>query len=521
MSHIMHFAFSTRSHLLCWPFTATLALFALGATARGQSYAVTDLGTLGGTNCIAYGINSQEQIVGAAQTVMGDYHGFMFDAGRMIDLGTMGGRNSWAYGINDGGWMVGTAELAGTNSHAFLCTNALMNPFLVDLGTLGGSNSVACMLNVQGDIVGWSGMTNTSQHAFFMTNFSIGDMMDLGTAGGTNSAASCINSNQMVVGYAMMPDGDDEPIMSTNALFGSSSMMMMGMGGMGASGGHSWFVNNLGDTAGSAAMADGNHHAIVSGSGGMMGQKIVDLGTLGGTNSIAYCINDAGTVVGTAQLSNGVMHAFMVSNALAGMARMIDLNNMVPTNSGWELMEARGMNAAGQIVGWGMFAGRTNAFLLTPVRDPIVMVSAPTSQIVGPGTMVALQVGLNASEPLTYQWLHNGMLLPGATNAVLNLGMSTANAGRYTVTVRNAVGTVASCSSLVSMFNLQFTNGMAYLMLSSAAGTSFRIDCSDLLGTGGHWQTLTNLSVMGPMRQVIDTGAAGSRTRFYRAAMLP
>ena len=130
------------------PSPASLAiLLALTSAARGQFYAVTDLGTLGGTNCIAYGINNHEQIVGTAQTGMGNYHGFMFDGRGMVDLGTMGGSNSWAYGMNDNGWMVGASGMPGTNMHAFVCTNALTNPVMMDLGTLGGSNSAAWMIN--------------------------------------------------------------------------------------------------------------------------------------------------------------------------------------------------------------------------------------------------------------------------------------------------------------------------------------------------------------------------------------
>ena len=51
-------------------------LLALACPARAQFYAVTDLGTLGGTNGMAYGINNHEQIVGAAQTGVGNYHGY-------------------------------------------------------------------------------------------------------------------------------------------------------------------------------------------------------------------------------------------------------------------------------------------------------------------------------------------------------------------------------------------------------------------------------------------------------------
>jgi probable HAF family extracellular repeat protein len=379
------------------------------------------------------------------------------------------------------------------------------------------------MIDMHGDMVGWAAMTNGTYHAFFMTNGSMGHMMDLGTAGGTNSEAYCINSNRMVVGYTLMSDGSMEPIMSTNALFGSSSMVTMGMGGMnGAAGGQSWSVNNMGQEAGQAMMSGGNFHAFASGSSGMMGRSTVDLGTLGGTNSYAYCINDAGTVVGAAQMGNGVYHAFMVTNAMGGMVRMLDLNTLIPTNSGWDLMEARGMNTAGQIVGWGMHTGHTNSFLLTPVTGSTMMTSAPGSEVASPDGMISLQMQMSASEPLTYQWLHNGMPIPGATNATLTLpGMAMADAGQYTVMARNGVGTVASSSAVVGMFSLAMSNGMPRLSVAAPTGTQFRLDYSDMVGAGVNWQTLPNFTLIGVTSEMKDTPPSGLRTRFYRAMMMP
>lgn len=507
-----------------WPLWSSLAMLALGSAAHAQFYAVTHLGTLGGTNGMAYSINNHEQIVGTAQTAMGNYHAFMFEGGRLMDLGTLGGSNSWGYGLNDSGWMVGASDMATTNMHAFLCTNALMmNPTMMDLGTLGGSNSAAWMVNMHGEMAGWAAMTNGSHHAFFMTNSMFGGMMDLGTAGGTNSEAYCINSNRMVVGYAMMSNGSMQPIMSTNSMLGSASMMTMGMGGMGASGGQAWFVNDMGQTAGQAQMPGGNHHAFASDSGNMMGGGMnVDLGTLGGTNSVAYCINNAGTVVGMAELTNGVHHAFMVTNALGGMVRMMDLNGLVPTNSGWEMMEARGINASGQIIGWGMFAGHTNAFLMTPVSGPVMMMSGTSAQIVGPGASVSLQMQMSTSEPLTYQWLHNGVVMPGATNATLNLpGMNMGNAGQYTVTVRNTMGTVANLSVPISMFSMMVTNGTPHLTVAAPTGSHFRIDSSDRVGSSTIWQTMTNFTMLGSVKQMSVTPPQGSSARFYRAVMMP
>jgi probable HAF family extracellular repeat protein len=509
------------SRRAAWPLWCGAALLILAGVAHAQFYAVTDLGTVGGTNSMAYGINNHEQIVGAAQTSMGNYHAFLFDGGRMMDLGTLGGSNSWAYGINDQGWMAGAAGLPGTNMHAFLCTNALMNPAMLDLGTLGGTNSAAWMINMRGEMAGWTAMTNGSHHAFFMTNHVFGGMMDLGTAGGTYSEAYCLNSNRMVVGYAMMSNGTEEPIMTTNAMFGGSSMRTMGMGGMGASGGQSWFINDLGNTVGQAQMLGGNHHAFVSRSGGMIGGVNVDLGTLGGTNSVAYCLNNAGTAVGMAEMADGTRHAFMVANATSGIATMRDLNNLVPADSGWMLMEARGINAAGQIIGWGMHGGRTNAFLLTPVSAPVMTMAAPSPQIVGPGATVTLQMQMNAGEALTYQWLHDGTSITGATSPTLNLGgMNMASAGQYTVMVRNSVGTVAMTSVAVDMFSMKLTNGVPHLAVAAPAGSHFRIDYSDTVGGGTNWQVMTNFTVMGSMNQITDTPSPGSHARFYRAVML-
>jgi hypothetical protein len=220
--------------------------------------------------------------------------------------------------------------------------------------------------------------------------------------------------------------------------------------------------------------------------------------------------------------TNGMPHAFLVTNALGGTVRMMDLNNLIPTNSGWELMGARGINTAGQIVGWGMFAGHTNAFLLTPVSAPVTMITASASQMVGPGTPMALQMQMSASEPLTYQWLHDGLVIPGATNALLTFpGMNFTNAGEYTVTARNAMGTVASASMAVSLFSLNLTNGMSHLTVAAPAGSQFRIDYADHLGNGMNWQTMTNFTIMGGMNQMSDLPPPGSPSRFYRATMLP
>jgi probable HAF family extracellular repeat protein len=67
-------------------------------------------------------------------------------------------------------------------------------------------------------------------------------------------------------------------------------------------------------------------------------------------------------VVGSSNTSgDAASHAFLYSGS-----KMYDLNDLIPAGSGWELIEAAGINDAGQIAGVGSHNGNSRAFLLTP-----------------------------------------------------------------------------------------------------------------------------------------------------------
>lgn len=90
------------------------------AHAQG-TYDVIDLGTLGGTQSSAAGINESGQVAGSSGSADNSVRAFLWtdtnsngqsDPGEMIDLGTLGGPNSTAQGINESGQVVRASGLA-------------------------------------------------------------------------------------------------------------------------------------------------------------------------------------------------------------------------------------------------------------------------------------------------------------------------------------------------------------------------------------------------------------------------
>jgi probable HAF family extracellular repeat protein len=162
-----------------------------------------DLGTLGGPQSIAEGINNSGQVVGWSRIAgqgLTTYHAFLWSAGNgMVDLGVLGGFApfSIARDINDAGQVVGLSTVStGLDTHAFLWS---ASTGLTDLGTLGGPNSQAIAINNSGRVVGWSHTANLEIHPFMWT--AAGGMVALGMLNGaTSSQALGINQAGQVVG---------------------------------------------------------------------------------------------------------------------------------------------------------------------------------------------------------------------------------------------------------------------------------------------------------------------------------
>ena len=83
----------------------------------------------------------------------------------------------------------------------------------------------------------------------------------------------------------------------------------------------------------------------------------------GGKQGLALGINSENQVVGVIETANGEAHA-----AVWLKGKVIDLNDLVEQREGWTLVQARGINNKGFIIGTGIKDGHVGAFLVGPIR---------------------------------------------------------------------------------------------------------------------------------------------------------
>ena len=349
-------------------FTVVLAcLTALPTFADVAKYNILDLGTLGGSDNSALGINSSGRVVGFAQ-VPGGYHPFRTAANSPIspgtdDLGTSGGTESYAYGISDLNQVVGYSSTVGiANSHAFRTASNGKVTASSDLGTLGGPSSIGYAINASGQAVGGSQLTANGNYHAFRTgpNGLITASSDLGSLTG-DAYAQGINASGQVVGVASTAQNASSHAFRTtaNGIIDATS----DLGTLGGLHAIAYGINDSGQAVGSSFLAGNTvQHAFRTTPNGLI-TPASDLDTPDSVNSRAYGINASGQTVGYKETTSGVMHAFFADVT----GPMVDLNDLIPAGSGWTLVEARSINTSGQIVGRGILGGENHPFLLTPV----------------------------------------------------------------------------------------------------------------------------------------------------------
>lgn len=147
----------------------------------------------------AYGLNDRGQIVG--QMPAGDSqqrHAFLWENGTFTDLGTLGGSNSMAWDINNRGEIVGRSEVRETAAgdspayRAFLYRDGRM----MTLGDLGLPDNFGYRINENGQVLGGGYVTGSERQPYFVWQDGQGEV--LRASDGSPLAARDINDAGVV-----------------------------------------------------------------------------------------------------------------------------------------------------------------------------------------------------------------------------------------------------------------------------------------------------------------------------------
>jgi probable HAF family extracellular repeat protein len=336
-----------------------VALTAVSANA-GTGYTFVDLGTLGGNDSGALGINDQGQIVGwstipGCSTASGAdcRRAFLWDNGVMTDLGFLpGDEGSVANSINNSGVIVGNSErdvIAGSGTYRAVIWNSVGPP--TPLVNFGVGTSYAKDINSSGTVVGYVSHATTLRDTAVTWQNNV--ITDIGASEPHEySRGTGLSDNGQVASMAwnLFSPGDSMHFDGTWTQIG-------GFGQFENSEAHD--LNDSGRIVGTQAFPNGNWHAAMW----QAGQNgATDLGVLPG-HSLGYLldVNEAGAAVGYSLYEAGPVYTRAI---YSDGVTLTDVNTLLPAGTNAILWDAMEINEDGDIVGAAEINGQFRAYLL-------------------------------------------------------------------------------------------------------------------------------------------------------------
>ena len=328
----------------------------LRVTVITSVYTATDLGTLGGEGARAFAIDDQGRVVGVAQDEQGVVRPFVWQNGAMTFLGAQQGQ---AFAV-DGSAVVGVTARDGEAFAALWNTGTPASP-----PTLL-STRFSQAYDVAGTFVVGTALEGSRLRA---ARWQGGGEELLATPASASSQALGVEPSGRVSGTVIQADG------RRAAAWTRDGALRLLEGGAGLA------INAQGTVVGSS-----EGHAALWRDGV---RTLLDSSDV---QTEALRINDAGTVVGgrVGSVSSKTMHPVLdpahdPMSSLRALGKngaqqitgafvwergyVTDLNATLRDAEGVDLIEARDVNSAGQIVGYALIDGVPRAFMLQPASN--------------------------------------------------------------------------------------------------------------------------------------------------------
>ncbi|HSH16196.1 MAG TPA: immunoglobulin domain-containing protein, partial [Verrucomicrobiae bacterium] len=172
-----------------------------------------------------------------------------------------------------------------------------------------------------------------------------------------------------------------------------------------------------------------------------------------------------------------------LGNLAAGASALVTIT-VIPTVAGGLTNVVSVSSAATELNGGNNSVATTGAAYFFPV-----ILTAPQSQTVTNGGTASFSVGASATAP-RYQWRLNAVALSGATNATLTIpNVQPSQAGPYTVSVSNAVGSVVSpAATLTVLVPVSITTQPASQTVSTGATVVLSVTVTGSAPLTYQWQ---------------------------------
>jgi uncharacterized membrane protein len=401
-------------------------------TLNAAPYDLIDLGTLGGLESYAIGINSANQITGAsggpeiadediaednpaAQCPLSDgrtffrefcRHAFLYDNGVMTDLGDLGFFTSFGSALNDNGTVVGHSFIQNDQGDDDDSNDAVEEYAVVSFN--GGEVQA---LPYPAEVIALGDAINRQMRALDITNndLIVGYMLYPSEGLDVNDAPITVNRIRGYVydytndSFMIVPNFEDDYSLQTGVRAVNEQGIVAGWGvtvedfepahamvwdstsgattstDIGTLGGYFSYANDINDNNLVVGRSDTtksfstNNNLAFYYDLNAATPEMIAIPEFSEdddfTQSVAYGINNLNQVVGSAQISAGFTPRNTAFLYDIDNDSLINLNDMVDCSLNWELNIARDINDSGVIVGVGTLDGLARSFMLVPTGD--------------------------------------------------------------------------------------------------------------------------------------------------------